>query len=284
MEKAEQSPQVKATRLKGVDLRSSRATLDNGSFDRVWGMYPRQTNLLSRIPGKFLLRILEGRDIFRMRQTFDGNGNIVVQNGDQIDLIPLDDFLNRSQTSNLTPASSVLEEDMSYALLLHVQTVGTDGGDLSSAGADNTFGKGTLNVEASDEDGIVSLSSSQFTLSTGIYRMRATVLAGSNNNTATSTKCILWSATAGAPKTNANATGYIIGVGTRTAGTAVTNLSMRMRGRFEVTAASEVFEIRMAGLSGVTWYTNTNAQGAASGISSGSYDEVYKMIEILKEP
>lgn len=57
----------------------------------------------------------------------------------------------------------------SYALLQYAVAAGTDGGSSTSG----SYGTRALNTEAFDPDGIVSLSSNQFTLDSGTYFIRA---------------------------------------------------------------------------------------------------------------
>lgn len=62
------------------------------------------------------------------------------------------------------------ESNPSYARIYDLKTTGTNGGD---AGATTSWETRDLNTEASDSDGIVTLSANQFTLGSGTYRIRA---------------------------------------------------------------------------------------------------------------
>lgn len=145
MEQQEKSPAVKINRLAGIDLRNGRHALSAGSFDRLWGMYPSQTGLLSRIPGKFLYRYLQGRIILGGAQTFDGSGNFIIQNGDQIDLYTMDDFLNRSFTPSITQ-TQLEEESYGVAYILHDEANTVNGGSAQGfqSGPDTTSNPDTF--------------------------------------------------------------------------------------------------------------------------------------------
>jgi hypothetical protein len=178
---------------------------------------------------------------------------------------------------------------MSYALLSYRQATSTNGGVLTSATSDNQFQNGTINTKDCDDSSIAALASNQITLATGTYRVRAQVAFGYTPALdGIHGKAVLWSVTSGTVKTNKGTTSKIVGtpvVASDLGGTANANMISHLMGRFEVTLPSEVFSIQMAGDAGATtWYNTNTAQGApAATISSGSYQNVYKNIEILKE-
>lgn len=178
---------------------------------------------------------------------------------------------------------------MAYALLTERQATNTSGGVMSAGTADNSFSIGTINTKDTDDSSIASLSSNQITLATGTYRIRAQVLFGYTPALdGVHGKSILWSVTGGSVKTNKGTTTKIVGtpvVAPDVFGTANANAVSHLFGRFEVTLPSEVFAIYMAGDAGAsTWYNTSTAQGAAAGsVSSGSYQNVYKIVELLKE-
>ena len=298
-----EAPEVKVPVLKGIDLRSGKNNLDGGEGDRVIGMYPRQDGQLSGMPGKHLLRVFDdnfysdiptGVEVLGTAQLFDGTGGIVVQlgappnsplAGGSIVVLSLDELYGRVTGSDLTPGASPLEEALPYALLLHTATNGTNGGNLNAAGADNVFADGTLNSEASDTSGIVTLASNQFTLTTGIYRIRAFVTFGGPNSASFSGRARLFSVTAAAVATNYDTSTPIVG----TVDTGPQNNTQNfplvyLEGLIQV-AGSEVFSIQMAGISsaGGGWFSQATAQGAASSVTAGSVGEVYKIVEIIQQ-
>lgn len=176
---------------------------------------------------------------------------------------------------------------MSYALLSQRAPSGGNGGILTGASADNQFQAGAITNEDSDDSGIVSLSSNQFTLQTGVYRIRGVASFGCTPALdGVGGKVILWSVSSGAIKTNKDTAVNIIGTAVKTGDPSTFNQNTQcdIMGRFEVTGSNEIFELRMAGDAGTgTWYNSTVAQGVTSSISAGTYQEVYKLVEILME-
>lgn len=288
MENDAKTPEIKVTRLQGLNLRAGRHSLGSGEADRVFGLYPASNNLMQRIPGKRLYRILIGKKILGLRQTYDGSGNVIVQTDQDLQIISLDEFLNRADTFSLTPTGGTAEEAMSYALYLHEQNNGVDGGSLSGAGADNVFSKATINVEATDTAGIGSLASSEISLAAaGIYRIRAYVTFGAVVGASVDCRAYLYNVTDAAVVTDLNSSAEIVAHGHTQliSGASIPqNTTLMLSGRFQITG-SKAFAIYMAGkASSGTWYNAANSQGAASSsITSGSHPEVYKLIEILKE-
>lgn len=283
MEQPEKSPFVRVKSLQGIDLRSSRALLPNGASDRLQGIYPSQTGLLSRIPGKRLIRFLPGQALLGGVQTFDTQGNFIFQVDDQLVMLSADEFFNRQPVSNLTPVPSTPEEDMSYALLAHITAVSTQGGTLGAA--DFTFYPSTINTEVVDADNIVTLSSNQFTLTTGFYRITTSASFG-GINTLDGVQCItgLWSVTAADWKHYAGTSIDIFSNPAWSSDPASSNSNgvTTIECRIEV-SGSETFELRMAGKSGSgTWATQNYAQGQTP-ISTFAVGNTYKVIKILKE-
>lgn len=178
---------------------------------------------------------------------------------------------------------------MAYALLSQRQTTSTTGGVLPSATSDNQFQSGTINTKDTDDSTIATLASNQFTLATGTYRIRAWCMFGQTPALdGLHGKAVLYSITGSTVKTNKSTTTKIVGtpvVSSDLAGTANANAVSHLCGRFEVTLPSEVFAIQMAGDAGATtWYNTSTAQGSpASAVSAGSYENVYKVVELLKE-
>jgi hypothetical protein len=287
MENDAKTPEVKVTRLQGLNLRSGRHALGQGEADRVFGLYPAQNHLMQRIPGKALYRFLSGKKILGLRQTFDGSGNVIIQTDQDLQVVSLDEFLNRQSTFDLTPTGGTAEEAMSYALYLHEQNNGVNGGDLTAAGADNVFAKATINVEATDTAGIGSLASNEITLGAGIYRIRACITFGTIVGVGVDARAYLYNVTDAAVVTDLNSSAKIVGHGsTQVIGGAsiLENATIHLRGRFQL-SGSKALAIYMAGdASTGTWYNSATAQGAAaSAITSGTHPEVYKLIKIIKE-
>lgn len=178
---------------------------------------------------------------------------------------------------------------MAYALLSQRTTTSTTGGALPSATSDNQFKAGSITTKDTDDSTIATLSSNQFTLATGTYRIRAQVCFGYTPTLdGIHGKATLYSVTSSTVKTNKGTTSQIVGtpvVASDLAGTNNGNAWSTIMGRFEVTLPSEVFAIQMAGNAQTgDWYSTGTAQGApASNVTASSVQNVYKFIELLKE-
>jgi len=149
----------------------------------------------------------------------------------------------------------------SYAILAHVEPDGTDGG---SSVAD-TWTTRTINTEVADPDGIVTLSSNQFTLGAGSYLIewacvaQATSVATSRLYDSTNTAAIQNS--------------LVLQTSTTYAGSATSAGSARVS-----PTGSTAYEIQM----------NTNNSNASDGFgldnpATGAGDEVYLFVKIYKE-
>jgi hypothetical protein len=178
---------------------------------------------------------------------------------------------------------------MSYALLSQRTSTTTGGGVLPSATSDNQFRSASITTKDTDESTIATLASNQLTLATGTYRIRAQVMFGTTPSlNGLHGKAVLFSVTSSTAKTNKGTSTPIVGtamVAPDLSGTNNANFTCHIAGRFEVTLPSEVLAIQMAGNADTgTWYNTTTAQGvAASSVTAGSYQNVFKVIELLKE-
>lgn len=144
-----------------------------------------------------------------------------------------------------------------YACIAEVQTSGTEGGTFSK----DAWRTRTLNTEISDSGSIVSISSNQFTLAAGTYRIRAMAPASEVDRHKAKLYNITDSAdaligTTGNQSTAENSNGFSFITG-------------------EITiAGTKVFEIQHYCL------TTNGTFGAAASIPSTS--EVYTVVEITK--
>ena len=178
-----------------------------------------------------------------------------------------------------------------YALLAHTQNNGVPGGPLSSATADNMFAKATLNAVQSDSSTMVALASNQFTFSsTGNYQVNAVVGFGYASSFAgVSFRAGLYNVTSSAFVPNAGGAVEIIGESgvapTVSGGPAAGTLYVNLRGRFNVSSTADAYAIYCAGDSAsAVWFSSTNAQGApAALVTTGSKNEIYKLVELIKE-
>lgn len=167
-------PELKVTRMGGIDQRTSPDDLDgegHPSFSVLEGMYPAQDGLLSRVPGKVLRAMLPGEIILNFAQPFDSTNNILVQTNQNLYAFTLDELQGRIYTPTITPSSGTEDESMSYAILSHLAANGTSGGALDAAAVVDTFYVRTLTTEEVDANGIVALAANAFTLQNGTYRI-----------------------------------------------------------------------------------------------------------------
>jgi hypothetical protein len=177
----------------------------------------------------------------------------------------------------------------SYALLAHT-AANTVAGGTSTAGADNTFAKLTLNTELADADSIVSLSSNAMTFaSTGNYQINAQIGFGySDALNGVAFRAGLYNVTSSAFVTQAGGASEILsvdGLAPDPVASSTGTMYVQVSGRFTVANASDTFAIYGAGKAAAsTWYSQTFAQGApAASITSGAKSEIYKLVEIIKE-
>jgi len=190
---------------------------------------------------------------------------------------------------------------MGYALISHTEPNATAGGPLTAAGADNVFADGKINAVDSNADAVVvSLSgvTFQFALALGIYRIRAVItFCCTNAMDLLSGRAVLYNVTRATIQNNISA----VGSPNVNGGLPITSTSLVLAdnastqngtamiiGRFAVLNATEVYSIRLAGVTsasgaGTDWFSNAFAQGAISAVTAGSINNKFKDIEILKE-
>ena len=150
----------------------------------------------------------------------------------------------------------------SYALLADIKSAGTAGGGTLTSGDWRTR---DINTEVSDPDGIVSISSNQFTLGAGTYRILANVPAYQTNRH----QSALY---------NVTDTSYVQYGSTEYTGSGdnVNSISI-LRSQFTV-SGSKVFEIRHRSQTTETTY--------GFGVGLGDYwtgESVFMVLEIFKE-
>jgi hypothetical protein len=231
-------PEISVKALRGINLRKSPSQLDEGECDRNFGLYPSKTGLLSRMPGKQLMRVFEDgttpREVLNAKQAF-GTG-IIIQNGDALSIFTLDELRNRVQSYSLAPS-----EDEALAILGAYGSA--NGGALGALG--NTFYALTTPRLISDADSVVvSVVNGVFRLPLGTYRIDAKVSFG--QGIATAAKAGLYNVTNAAFQTHLGGTAEIIGTAGRGVSSMALNQLIWIKGRFEVSEASEAFAIHMA--------------------------------------
>lgn len=180
MDRDSNFPELKVTRMGGLDQRTAPDDLDaegHPGFSVVEGLYPYQDGVFARIPGKSLLYALPGEIVLNIFQPFDSTGNILVQTNLNLYAFTLDELLGRIYTPTITASSGSEDEGMSLAILTHKAANSTSGGALDAAGVVDTFYVRTLNTNEVNQSTIVTaFASNAFTLANGTYRISVTCL------------------------------------------------------------------------------------------------------------
>ena len=196
-EQATKGPQISVTALRGINLRASRNTLSSGESDRCFGLFPKQTGQLSRMPGKTPWRVFDGRAVTGCeQQTF--NSTVIIQNGDAINVETIDSLRNRqTATPSFTPTYAE-EENYGIAVILHREATTVNGGDASGKltatgiGAANTFYPRRLTALAVNEASVITGAPvASFTAAT------ATDGAATFTSTSASPTVVTWSSSTG---------------------------------------------------------------------------------------
>ena len=179
------------------------------------------------------------------------------------DAITLDSSGNVTFPANATCSGTAtgFGKFASYAIIGDEKSAGTDGGSFTSG----SWQTRDLNAELSDPDGIVSISSNQFTLAAGTYRILANIPAYQTNRH----QSALY---------NVTDTSYVQYGSTEYTGSGdnVNSISI-LRSQFTV-SGSKVFEIRHRSQTTETTY--------GFGVGLGDYwtgESVFMVLEIFKE-
>lgn len=153
------------------------------------------------------------------------------------------------------------EPNPSYARLTHTETSGTHGGD----GTNGTWVTRQIDTEEEDADSIVTLSSNQFTLAAGTYRIRVGAISVDCNESRIKLRNVT------------DSTDTIVGQSHYSAGSDYNTIINRLEGEFTITG-SKAFEIQH--------YVGTSGGGGTDfGYASSSGEsEVYMIVEIWKYP
>lgn len=162
--------------------------------------------------------------------------------------------IEQSGTSKKAPLSLVFTG--LYAKISDTKTSGTDGGTATSGSWETR----TLQTEDSDVNSIVSISSNQFTLQAGTYRIHARVPA----YTVDWFRAKLYNVT--------DAADVLFSDNTSSAANATVHAVIT--GKFTI-AGAKAFEIRQR-----VWTTNATV---GRGIASGFAAEIYTTVELWKE-
>ena len=168
------------------------------------------------------------------------------------------DTLASSAVTAAKLASGVGGKFASYAIIADQKSSGTPGGTFNTGG----WRTRDLNTEIADADGIVSISSNQFTLQAGTYLINARSNAYKVGN------CVLklYNIT-DSSDTSFGVTGY-------SPTSEAVQLLLTLTTRFTISGA-KVFELQMAGAGNETTY--------GMGVNHSFGSEIYTIIEIYKE-
>lgn len=180
---------IQLSQMAGLNERPAPNALPSPFFSICQGLYPAQDGALERLPGKLLLATATN-GILNLTQLDDGTGNVIVQDDEGNEIIyALDELFGRpAAVSNLVFTPQDEEDSMSLAIIVHTETVGTNGGTVNSGGAAalNTFYRQKLTAVNSNEDTIVTnfvadgggVDENTFELAAGTYRAEITVVFG----------------------------------------------------------------------------------------------------------
>ncbi len=191
--------------------------------------------------------------------TLNGNGTVTgVSVGGLPDGIVDTDML---AANAVTPAkaSGIGGKFASYAIIVDQKSSGTDAGS-SSGGSWNTR---DLNTELADSDGIVSISSNQFTLQAGSYFLEASAPAYQPSRH----KLKLY-------QTSGTAADIAFGTGTFTSNTIAIQSTAFLSCRFTISTAT-TYQIRH--------YVQESKSGNGLGVAISQGVELYCMVKIFKE-
>lgn len=272
------SPKITVQELKGLNEREQNANNDLGYFDYLKGCVPINKNTLTRANGCLLLNTYPDK-VLSIFQTNDSRKNILIQTASALYTVSEDDFFNRTPTAtNLTPIAGSEEETMSRAIIVHSATAGTNGGTYTTLNvwqqAPLTSILSQLNPDGTAAAFVTSLTSNQFILSAGVYRIRGYSIM-SCVTAATKMAARLYNATAAAAAFSGAANEDTFAV---LSGGASYNERLEFGGDVTL-AAPTTFEVQ--GLMSRA-QTNTGFGIFASAAGFSSAKELYRWVEILK--
>lgn len=273
-----QTGRITVVELKGLNEREIDANSDLGYFDFLRGCVPINKNTLTRCNGSTLL-LNFGEPVLSIHQTNDSRGNIIVQTLSSVRIVSTNELFGTAiNPTNLVPVASTEEESMSQAIIVHQLAAGTNGGTYTTL---NVWQQAPLSAILSqlNPDGttaafVTSLTANQFTLATGIYRIRGYSVM-SNVTGATKMAARLFNVTASTPAWSGLANEDSPSV---LSGGASYNEQLPIAGTLNLVAPT-TFEVQ--GLQSRV-QTNTGFGIFASAAGFGSAKELYRFLEILK--
>jgi len=265
--------EIRVKQLLGLNERLSPDN-NNTEFDICRGLYPSQQGLLSRVPGKTLLTIIEDERILGLCQTNDGSGNILIQTDQHLYAATLDELLGRVYTPSIvyTPVSD--EDAMSMALIVQ-QIDPTDAvggttyntlpggsimGQLSgtdSTSADDTFYPRRLNQMLINESTTVvsfvpstaatnaaaSASENKFELAPGSYRTTIRLVYCGDGASSYGIAFGLWNVTSSAFEVYAGTSVPICGTPVKISSADSVNVVAALECAFTVSTTNKFYQI-----------------------------------------
>ncbi len=190
---------------------------------------------------------------------------------------------------------------MSYALVVHKEANGVDGGKLNVAGTENVFSAIKLtHMLVNENDNTVlafrpysnSINPNQIDLSPGVYRMNTSVTVCNYNNSSTTSmgaRAGLYNVSLGDfQKYFGSASEKILSNSVRVTSTTgggfpETNAIITFDCLFSVSSSINSFEIRVAIKNDSAFPTNADdTMGDKSSITTGALPEYYAFIKILR--
>lgn len=316
--------QIRVPKLGGINERVSVSGLEPGEFSYQEGLYANQVGQLSRVPGKVLkLSIPNGTPILQLTQTFNRNGDVLIQTTTGRYAATLDEIQGRLAPFNLTPGTNpgtpTAEEAMSIGIMFQEEANGVNGGSIGgwisgtdNASLTNTLYPRRLTICPSNQSSAISSFAAStggsggasvagtFTLATGTYRIKAwlTFSSGSGASASFPSGFLvgLWNtASSGSFQLDdgsgpAGGGAPIIAQVAYSNTTASGNIVAYLEGRFVVSGSPATFQIMQAVVGAATAGARVktmcgNAAGFSATLVNGAAPkERYATVEILQEP
>lgn len=276
MDQPDNYPKISIQEIKGLNERKQFNNQDLGELDILRNAIPTTAGALSRMNGISYMQNL-GEPIYGFCQTNDSHNNILVQTQTKLYRFTPAEFWGQAAfVPTLSPTALLEEDSMSQAIIVHQLATTVDAATM----ANNTnWQQAPLSsiIQQVNPDGtvaaFVTIAANQFTLSTGIYRIRGWSKATSAA-LSTRIRARLYNITAGAPAwngaANENSEEGILNVAGR-------NQKLEFGGWLNISGPT-VFEIEHKASAG----TLTSTFGLASSAGADTSKEIYRWIEILK--
>lgn len=304
-DKSTSPPEIKILQPKNLNLRVGRNGLPSGYVDRCQGLWPKQSGIQQRLPGKTLFRLVEG-EVRQLKQTFTQGSPILAQIGNTLQYFTLDELRNRVTTSDLVASVGNEEDQVGIAVMVQIESNTQSGGSADgflsgvSAATANTFYGARLTDILTNETvnalltvntftastggaGVVSTPGT-FTLVPGTYRIDCWALYAGDSGGNPSVAMGLW-----------NDTDSVFEVYSGTAEPILAspqqsnqeNRTVRLMGAFTVSGGNKVFQINQACTAAGNHAQSLNFSGrttniVAANVNGAAARNVYKFIKLYR--